>query len=98
MIGYWVRTNPVKTGNRNILASVYMKEGAALVAIGSWAGETAMVTLDIDWKRLGIKKRKAEIFAPGSEGFQSERFFAPGEQVPVEPGKGWLLIIREKKQ
>ncbi len=98
MIGYWVKNNPVKTGNENVLASVYTKEGAALAAIASWAGETAAVTLDIDWKRLGIKKRKAEIFAPGSEGFQPERSFAPGEQIPVEPGKGWLLIIREKKQ
>jgi len=29
--------------------------------------------------------------------FQSEATFAPGDEIPVQPAKGWLLIISGKK-
>ena len=97
MIGFWVKDSPVETGNEDVLATVYAKEGRAMVALASWASEKAMVMLDIDWKRLGIKRSKAIIVAPGSEGFQPAETFAVDQPLPLEPGKGWLLVISEKK-
>lgn len=98
MTGFWVKNNPVKTGRDDVLATVYSKEGQAMVALASWAPEKVAVTLAIDWKKLGIKKRKAVLTAPGSEGFQPERTFDWRQPVEVEPGKGWLLIIKEKSK
>ena len=65
-----------------------------MVAIASWAKDTAAVTLAIDWKALGLDPAKATITAPAIDKFQEARTFAASDAIPVEPGKGWLLIIR----
>ena len=94
MIGYWVENNPVKTDNEKVLATIYKKKGTALVSIGSWAENDADITLKIDWKKLGIDPSKASITAPEIKNFQPARTFGLNEKIPVEKGKGWLLIIK----
>ena len=94
MIGYWVDTNPVKTNNDMVLATVYKKHGAVLVAIGSWADTDTDIQLKIDWKQLGIDPAKATITAPDIAKFQTGRTFKVNEKIPVQKGKGWLLIIK----
>jgi len=94
MIGYWVESNPVKTDNEKVLATVYKKKGAALVSIASWADTDVDVQLTIDWKKLGIDPSTATIVAPDMKNFQTGRTFKLDEKIPVEKGKGWLLIIK----
>lgn len=96
MIGYWVSDPPVTTNNKNILATVYLKKGKALVSIGSWADTDTTVYLNIDWKKLGINSEKANIEAPYVQHFQEQRTFKIDDAIPVEKNKGWLLIISEK--
>jgi hypothetical protein len=93
MVGYWVGSNPIKTGRTDVLATTYVKAGKAMVALGSWAPQPVDVALAIDWGALGIDPASARITAPGIESFQPARTFRPGEPIPVEPGKGWLLVI-----
>lgn len=95
MVGYWSPSCPVKTGVGDIPATVYKKQGAALVALASWATQDTAVTLKIDWAGLGIDSTHATIEAPEIKNFQPARHFAPGDALPVEKGKGWLLIIRQ---
>jgi len=97
MIGYWVEDKPVKTDNAYVLATVYKKQKKALVAIASWADADTNVKLLVDWKALGINPRKAVITAPAIKNFQPARAFKLGDGIPVEKGKGWLLVIRERK-
>ncbi len=94
MIGYWVNDNPVKTDNEKVLATVYKKKGAALISIASWANDDVDVQLKIDWKKLGIDPAKASITAPEMKNFQTGKTFKPNEKIPVEKGKGWLLIVK----
>ncbi len=93
MIGYWVDTNPVKTDNPKVLATVYKKQGKAMVAIASWADKDAKVKLSIDWKALGIDKTKARISAPDIKNYQQARAFNPDDEIDVPKGKGWLLVV-----
>jgi hypothetical protein len=95
MIGYWSENCPVKTDNEKVLATVYQKKGKSLISIASWADENVDVALKIDWKKLGIDPSKATITAPEIKNFQPARTFKPGEKIPVEKGKGWLLIVEE---
>ena len=95
MIGYWSNNCPVKTNNDKVLATVYKKNGAVLVAIASWAGSDTIIKLDIDWNKLGIDPAKAIITAPEAKNFQPEKKFSLDEEIPVEKGKGWLLVIRQ---
>jgi hypothetical protein len=93
MIGYWDPACPVKTDNENVLATVYRKDGKALVAIGSWADKPVDVKLNIDWKALGFEPDRVTITAPEVERFQAARAFKVGEMIPVEPKKGWVLVV-----
>ncbi|RYZ51607.1 MAG: hypothetical protein EOP49_11285 [Sphingobacteriales bacterium] len=93
MIGYWVDGSPVKTDNASVLATVYQQPGRAMIALASWAEQDTVVRLKIDWKALGIDPSKAKLRAPGIKGFQEEKVFGVNEEIVVERGKGWLLIV-----
>ncbi|MDQ2720865.1 MAG: DUF6067 family protein [Bacteroidota bacterium] len=94
MIGYWSNNCPVKTDNDKVLATVYKKKGAALISIASWAEDDTEIELKIDWKKLGVDPAKATIAAPEVKNFQPSRTFKINEKIPVEKGKGWILIIK----
>jgi len=93
MVGYWVDNSPVKTNNDKVLATVYKKQGKALVAIASWADTDTKIKLNIDWKALGIDPAKARITAPAIKSFQAGAKFAAGDEITVPKGKGWLLVL-----
>jgi hypothetical protein len=94
MIGYWSPSCPVKTDCKDVLATVYAKKGSALISVASWAKESVNCRLEIDWKALGLDPKKAKLYAPEIEDFQPEQTFNVGESIPVDPGKGWLLILK----
>lgn len=94
MIGYWSENCPVKTSNDKVLATVYKKNGTALISIASWADTDVKVKLNIDWKKLGINPAKATITAPEITNFQPAQTFTAKDEIPVTKGKGWLLIVK----
>ena len=94
MIGYWQQACPVKTDNEDIMATAYVRHGKAmLVSLASWAAERADCRLQIDWKAIGLDPRQAAINAPQIDGFQDAATFGPSDAIPVEAGRGWLLIV-----
>ncbi|MCO5949492.1 glycoside hydrolase domain-containing protein [Mucilaginibacter flavidus] len=97
MVGYWVETNPVKTNNPEVLATIYKKPGKVLVSIASWAADDVNIKLKIDWKALGLNPATATITAPEVNNFQQGAKLKDGQEIKVEKGKGWLLIITDKK-
>ncbi len=94
MIGYWVDDNPVKTDKAKVIATVYKKDGTAMVAVASWEDADTDFQLNIDWKKLGIDPAKATITAPEIKSYQPGKTFGLNDSIPVEKGKGWLLIIK----
>ena len=96
MIGYWNKHPVVKTTNPNVLATAYVKMGKTLISLAGWNAEPVNVKLIIDWKSLGINSSKVKIIAPLIKNFQPYRIFFPESVIPVEPQKGWLLILKEE--
>ncbi|MGE5360401.1 MAG: glycoside hydrolase domain-containing protein, partial [Bacteroidales bacterium] len=94
MIGYWVPASPVKTGRPDVLATTYTKAGTTIVSVASWAKDAVQAGLVIDWKRLGLDPSRVTITAPAIEKFQDARTFEVGEPIPIEPGRGWLLVLK----
>ena len=92
MTGYWSSAPVVSTSHPRVLATSYAKRGGVMIALASWADSAASVGLTVDWKRLGFDGSKFTLHAPGIPQYQPERIFQPGEAIPVQPGKGWLLI------
>lgn len=94
MIGYWSANCPVKTSDEKVLATVYRKKGTAMIALASWTDADTEISLQIDWKKLGIDPASATLTAPEIKNFQPAATFRPGEKIPVQKGKGWLLILK----
>ncbi|MBS1729540.1 MAG: hypothetical protein JSS67_02055 [Bacteroidetes bacterium] len=94
MIGYWSKNCPVKSDHDKVLTTVYKKNGSALIAIASWADHDVDIQLQIDWKKLGIDPAKATIIAEEVKNFQPAKVFKINDKIPVEKGKGWMLIIK----
>jgi len=96
MIGCWVPGRPVKTGREDVLATTYVKKNRVLLSLASWADETVGVRLRIDWDALGMDRSRVVLEAPFIKDFQEEARFSPGDEIPVESGKGWLLLISQQ--
>lgn len=93
MIGFWEADCPVRTGRSKVLATVYQQKDRILIALGSWENEPVQVQLKIDWDQLGMDKDLVKISAPYIEGYQADHLFTPDNRIPVDPLKGWLLIV-----
>ncbi|WP_199140871.1 glycoside hydrolase domain-containing protein [Pedobacter sp. ASV12] len=95
MIGYWSTNCPVKTSNPQVLATVYKKKGAALVAVASWSDQEEKVTLNIDWQKLGIDPAKASISVPEVANFQQAQQLTAHSEITVPKAKGYLIVIKQ---
>lgn len=97
MIGYWEPACPVKTDNKDVLVTVYQKPHETLLAIASWAKTPVSIHLVCDWKSLGLNADFVTLHAPEMEGLQKSVDVTLKEAITLEPGKGMLLIVSEKK-
>ena len=94
MLGWWAPSVPVKTGRDDVKATVFRRNGRAMVAVASWATAPVTVTLDVNWKALGIDATRAAFEVPAVKGLQEARTLKPGDGMTLAPGKGIILIIR----
>jgi hypothetical protein len=46
---------------------------------------------------LGIDPENVQLRAPFIKDFQGEATFKPSKRIPVDPGRGWLLILSKKE-
>jgi hypothetical protein len=98
MKGWWLPDAPVRTDHAGVLATAYLKPQRALVAVASWEKLPVDVALTIDWRALGLDPARARLRAPAIESFQPEASFAPTDRIPVEPGRGWLLVVEDSRE
>lgn len=94
MVGFWEDNPVVTTNNPKVKATAYVRDGKTLIALGNWSDKTEQVRLTIDGQQTGIDLSKARLVAPAVESFQPAAEFKPGEPIPVESKKGWLLILQ----
>jgi hypothetical protein len=95
MIGFWDAACPVKTGNPEVHATAYHKQGTALLALASWSTKDSTIRLAIDWKALGIDPARATLTALPMENLQSATDYKPTGEINIPSGKGLLLILHE---
>lgn len=97
MVGYWSSASPIRTDRKDVLATVYKKEESVLISLASWAEGPVKCCLNINWEALGLSPDKTILQAPFVKDFQDAGTFAPTDEIPIEKGKGWLLILKEKR-
>lgn len=95
MIGWWSPACPVTVADDRVRCTVYVSDKRAILAVASWHGDDVAARLDIDFAALGIDPNRATLHAPTIPEFQEERLFVPDEPIPIEAGKGWLIVLEE---
>ena len=96
MLGYWSPACPMKTDSTGVLATSYVKEKSVLVALASWAPDPVDIRLNIDWAKLDMDPARSVLRAPEIQNFQKAAVFRSTDRIPIDPGKGWLLILEER--
>jgi hypothetical protein len=87
MRGYWLKDTPVRTGNPSLLATTYLRDGSALVAIGSWSERDERVSLAMDLKAMGLSGN-VRVYAPAVAGLQAFAEVDPAAVVvPANQGR-----------
>ena len=98
MSGYWMSDCPVKTNHAAIKATAYVHRGRRLaIAVASWAREPVSVRLTIDWQAVGLDPARVRVTVPEIVMFQPALASASLAALPVEPGKGWIVVVEGKK-
>lgn len=54
MLGYWHSENPVKTNNKNVLATAYVKDNEALLCFYNFSDKKEKFAVELDEKLLGF--------------------------------------------
>ena len=93
MYGFWNKQTPVKTDNSDVPATVYLKDGKAMVVLANWTDQEKNCRLIVDEKGLGFKPSKVSL--PDMEGIQTAKIFDWKNSFPVEGNRG-LFILLEK--
>ena len=93
MVGFWDDKPLVTTNKNEVKATVYKKEGRSLISIGNFSDKTERVSLKIDFEGLGLSAEKVKFVAPEIQDFQPEKHWNAGDEITIEPRKGWLIYI-----
>ena len=93
MIGYWDNHPAVSPSDPRVRATAYVKNGKTLISLASWAPSRLDVRLGIDWNALGLDPARVKFKAPAIPKFQPSREFGIDDPIPVEPKRGWLLLL-----
>src|SRR5690606_8932494 len=83
MIGYWEKNTPIRVDRDDVKATIYTKNGKALISIASWAPEKVEVKLNIDLEALGLNEKKVKLYAPEIPEFQEKRTFELTDKIPL---------------
>jgi hypothetical protein len=96
MLGYWVDRSPIKTSAKDIKSTVYVKEDKVMIVLASWSDSDKMVSLNIDWKTLGLSMERMELVSPEMLGLQKLERFEADQELIVAKNSGLVLILKSK--
>ncbi len=96
MVGYWEDHPIVETNNPKVKATTYVKEDQLLISVASWADAPVDIKLGIDWEAVGLDSSNYQLFAPKIENFQPQTSFDINSKIPIDPKKGWLIMVKKK--
>ncbi|MGL6174672.1 MAG: glycoside hydrolase domain-containing protein, partial [Cellulosilyticaceae bacterium] len=98
MYGYWSKECPIKTDCEEVLATAYVKENETMIVLASWAKEEKLVSIIIDWEKIGLKKEAVNRVLPCIEYIQETGVVLDLDRVKVQPKKGIFIILSKNKE
>lgn len=97
MLGFWEEHPAVSTSDAVVKVTAYRKPGQVLLSIGNYSDEVKTVSLNIDWKELGLNPDNICLIAPEIKDMQPAAQWKVDEGITVQPRKGWLIYMQQAK-
>ncbi len=85
MYGYWDKRNTVKTGNDNVIATLFKGDDGDYIAFANWT-ESEQKAHIVDTKNPG-----ARLYCPEIATFQSEGYI--DNELVIKPGEGYFVKL-----
>ncbi len=95
-VGYWDPGSAIRTNNKDVLASSFVKHDRIMIALANWSDKDQLVKLDIDWSKIGLNPSNVKIEAPGIERLQTKAEVDINDLI-IPASKGLILIAKELK-
>ena len=96
MLGFWENYPAVTSSDKDVKITAYRKPGKVLLSIGNYSDEVKEVTLNFDWKQLGLSHKNITLVAPEVKDMQPASQWNINDDIRVEPRKGWLIYMIEE--
>lgn len=96
MIGWWDEDSAVETSDPEVKATAFVRKGRVLVAVGNFSNEEKSITLDFDWKKLGLKSGKISARIPAINNFQKEGNYDFSSPLNIPAKQGYIIWIESE--
>lgn len=93
MIGFWEADLPIKTGDNDIKATVYVHENKLLVSLGNYSDNKKSITLSMN--KTGEFANFSRCIIPAIPDFQEERICNINETLQIPARQGLLLYLEQ---
>ncbi len=94
MIGYWEKDCPVRCSNSLIKASVFKSADEVIITVANWTDQDKVVSLTINWGKLGMDPGKVEISFPEIKDFQAKQISVSLDKITIPAGKGYVFVMK----
>lgn len=94
MRGYWHSKAPVKTGEADVLATTYLRDGKALVAVYNFAKQKKRFSLSVCCELLGFVPDPAAV-APYVKGLQRKRGVQLCSPLTLKGRSGMIIELQK---
>jgi len=97
-IPYWSSDNPVKASSDKVKSSLYLSKdkNKLLIAVASWSGVDANITLDIDWDALGLNRLDYSAKLCEIENMQHSANLDLPLAIKVSPKAGAVILLEKR--
>jgi hypothetical protein len=96
MIGFWDKSNPVRSNNAEVEATIYKGRDEVLVSVANYTDKDQIFRLNIDWKALNLSPDAVTIEIPEITEFQEKRSIKWNDEIKVDASKGYIIVIKKK--
>ncbi len=93
MIGFWEDSLAATTDDADVKVTTYVKRDSTLLSIGNFSDSPKTVSLNIDFKKLGLDKDNVRLYAPAIQDFQQENSWRYGDEISINGRNGWIIYV-----
>jgi hypothetical protein len=96
MIGFWDKTNPIRSENPATQATIYKSHDEVLISVANYTDKLQRTHFKIDWNALSMLPDEVTTEIPEITEFQDKKSVNLKNDLDIEAGKGYMIVIRRK--